>query len=102
MTICPCCGRPSSNAPEVLVDLIDFSNISGCQLRVARALLASYPRWVSKDALVEATWSLRNQPTNARNDIQTLVSHIRRKIKGSGWTIRNARFTGYRFEQVRP
>ena len=101
---CPHCGQPLPLAPGDLVYLVETFDMANAQRILARAILACWPRRVTGDALIADLWSIRREPENARNTVQSHLSKLNTKLEAAGaaWRIRGRRFEGYRFEEAAP
>ena len=98
MTDCPHCGQRIFRAPQGLVLAIALADLPRRQRQLAEALLACWPRHVAATTLFGMVWDdERDDPLSPENALQSQIFRLRRALHGSGWTIENRRFTGYRF-----
>lgn len=101
MKTCPHCGQSVSSAPSELRALIAELPLTGQEVRLAEALIASWPRLVSNDVLVAAMWDHRtDEPKTPEACMYSHVSKLRTKLVPHGWTIASSRFRGRQFKAL--
>lgn len=101
MKTCPCCGRAVVNAPASLVDAVDALRLPRRQRRIVDALIAAFPRTISKDDLVPAVWDhLDDEPEFPGDVLESHVSKLRQALRPHGWSVDGVRMAGYRLIEV--
>ncbi len=98
MQTCPCCGQPVPRAPPELVVLIDRIRLPRRERQIADILIEMFPRFAGKSLLCGRIYDDEGEDIPWPGEtVQSHISKLRTKLVGSGWSIENNRFVGYRF-----
>lgn len=98
---CPHCGQVVHKAPRELVEMLSGLRLYGQERRLVDALLSTWPRLATTDALLAALWDRRDVELAApENTMQSYASKLRRKIEPHGWTIETRRGSGRQFARL--
>lgn len=85
---CPTCGHDLPDGLVPVEALIDAA-LTPQQLIMIDVMIRAYPRPVTVAALIGALWGddPNGGPENARAVLQVQITHVRKIIRGHGWTI---------------
>ena len=99
--LCPHCGQPMSKAPPALVALLAEIHLPRRERQIADILLAQYPRFASKSLLCGRIFDDEREEAEWPGEtVQSHISKLRTKLIGTGWSIENSRFVGYRLVHI--
>jgi hypothetical protein len=100
--LCPCCRRPLDRLDARQLAHLPFSRNATVAPLLLSILAHAWPRFVACETLVEYVYQARpnGEPETAAKSIQTTIVHLRQRLAPYGWTISDARASGYRLERV--
>ena len=97
---CPHCGNLISRAPVALVAAIASTDMPRRERRLAEALLDVFPRRLATPAAAGAVYDDESEDyIDAAGLVWSHTSKLRRRLRGTGWTITSKRFDGIQFAE---
>lgn len=96
MRVCPHCKRPMNSFPLEKINAIDELPLPKKQRDLVDALLASYPRYVSRTYLEVYLWEEQGLEIPETDVLLTHISKLKTKLKELGVTIRSSRTIGWK------
>lgn len=95
---CPRCGQPINRAPAELLAVIASIDMPRREHRLAEALLGAFPRRVTTSTAAGAVYDDESEDyLDAAALVWSHTSKLRRRLRGTGWTITSKRFDGIQF-----
>lgn len=96
MLVCPHCNRPMTHLSFEQVEQLDSLNLPRKQQILVDCLISAYPEKVTHSELEEWMYDKLGDENNCGTAIYVHVHHARKALKTIGFTIKAARFQGWR------